>query len=134
MRTAPTKRARRRKSAGTPDYQLPMPLFEHGLQAAHQHPLVGDLDKHARGRRPAAEAWRNWHYIEANPPHAYAAMLFDIDDPVRWEFEVMGPVPNWQVRKDSHPATYHVVYTLETPSGTPRRVKTGPNQTLPPRL
>ena len=115
MRNAPVKRARRRKSARTPDYQLPLPLFEHGLQATHQYPLVGDLDKHVQGRRPAAQAWRDWHYIEANPPHAYTALLFDIDDPDRWEYEVVGPTPNWQIRKNSRPATYHVVYTLETP-------------------
>ena len=133
MRTAPAKRARRRKSAGTPDYQLPLPLFEHGLQAAHQHPLVGDLDKHTRGRRPAAEAWRDWHYIEANPPHAYAAMVFDIDDPVRWEYETNGPVPNWQVRKDSSPATYHVCLYAGNPGRPPRRIQNSPAQALPPR-
>ena len=115
MRTTPAKRARRRKSARTPDYQLPLPLFEHGMQAAHQHPLVGDLNKHIQGRRPATEAWRDWHYIEGNPPHAYAVMLFDIDDPVRWEYEVNGPVPNWQVRKKAADTSYHVAYTLAVP-------------------
>ena len=115
MRTAPAKRARRRKSAGTPDYQLPLPLFEHGMQAAHQHPLVGDRNKHIQGRRPAAEAWRDWHYIEGNPPHAYAVMIFDIDDPDRWEYEVKGPVPNWQVRKSARTTTYHVTFTLAVP-------------------
>ena len=113
----PTRKTggRRRKSAGVPDNQLPMPLFEHGLQAAHQYPLVADETKYIRGRRPAPEAWDGWPYIESNPPHAYAAMLFDIDDPDRWEHEVDGPIPNWQVRKNSLPGTYHVAYTLEIP-------------------
>lgn len=92
-----------------------MPLFEHGLQAAHQFPLVADQGKVIRGRRSPPEAWGEWSYVESNPPHVYAAMLFDIDDPDLWEHEVDGPQPNWQVRKDSIPTTYHVAYTLETP-------------------
>ena len=115
MRPTQKTGGRRRKSARVPDNQLPLPLFEHGLQAAHQYPLVADETKYIRGRRPAPEAWDEWPYIESNPPHAYAAMLFDIDDPDRWEHEADGPVPNWQVRKNSLPSTYHVAYTLETP-------------------
>ena len=114
----PTSRktgGRRRKIAGVPDNQLPLPLFEHGLQAAHQYPLVADQTKVTKGRRPAEEAWGDWPYIESNPPHAYAAMLFDIDEPDRWEYEVDGPVPNWQVRKDSLPTTFHVAFTREIP-------------------
>ena len=42
-------------------------------------------------------------------------MLFDIDDPDRWEYDVDGPIPNWQVRKDSQPTTYHVAFALENP-------------------
>ena len=116
MANAPKKGAGRRERAGNPDeYQLPLPLFKHGLQAAHQFPLVAAADKVIQGRRPAPEAWSIWPYIESNPSHAYSAMLFDIDDPDRWEYEVDGPVPNWQVRKDSQPTTYHVAFTLEHP-------------------
>ena len=115
MRSTRKTGARRRKNAGVPDGQLPLPLFEHGLQAAHQRPLVADQSKFIQGRRPAREAWGEWPYIESNPPHAYAAMLFDIDDPDRWEHEVDGPLPNWQVRKDSQPFTYHIAYALEIP-------------------
>ena len=68
-----------------------------------------------QGRRPAREAWADWPYIEGNPPHAYSVMLFDIDDPDRWEYDVDGPIPNWQVRKDSQPTTYHVAFALENP-------------------
>ena len=115
MPSSPQKGTRRRKSAGVPDQQLPLPLFEHGLQAHHHYPCVGDETKHIRGRRPAAEAWRDWPYIEGNPPFAYTAMIFDIDDPDLWENEVDGPLPNWQVRKDVQPVTYHVAYTIEKP-------------------
>ena len=106
---------RRRKSAGVPDNQLPLPLFKHGLQAAHQRPLVADQSKKIQGRQSAREAWAKWPYIEGNPPHAYTAMLFDIDNPDRWEFDVDGPTPNWQVRKDSQPTAYHVAFALENP-------------------
>ena len=106
---------RRRKNAGVPENQLLLPLFKHGLQAAHQRPLVADQSKKIQGRRSAREAWAEWSYIEGNPPHAYTAMLFDIDDPDRWEYDVDGPIPNWQVRKDSQTTTYHVAFTLETP-------------------
>lgn len=115
MRTSSRKDGRPRKRANVPDGQLELPLFEHGLQAAHQHPLVATADKVIKGRRPPAEARKDWNYVESNPPHAYAVMLFDIDDPDRWEHEVDGPLPNWQVRKDSQPTTYHVAYTLEHP-------------------
>ena len=42
-------------------------------------------------------------------------MFFDIDEPVRWEFEVDGPCPNWQIRRDGVQAAYNVAYTLEIP-------------------
>lgn len=115
MSSARKPGARQRKNAGASEYQLPLLLFEHGLQAAHRFPLVAAADKIIKGRRPASEAWGGWPYIESNPPHAYSALLFDIDDPDRWEYEVRGPVPNWQVRKDCQPVTYHVAFTLETP-------------------
>ena len=115
MPSASQKGARRRKSARVPENQLPLLLFKHGLQAAHQRPLVADQSKKIQGRRSAREAWAEWSYIEGNPPHAYTAMLFDIDDPDRWEYDVDGPIPNWQVRKDSQHTTYHVAFALETP-------------------
>ena len=128
MRSTRKTGGRRRKNAGVPDNQLPLPLFEHGLQAAHQYPLVADVTEYIRGRRPASEAWDEWPYIESNPPTAYAAMLFDIDDPDRWEHEVVGPLPNWQVRKNSLPATYHIAYTLEVPVAQHDAARTRPLQ------
>ena len=50
-------------------------------------------------------------FIQVMPYTIYA--LFD--DPNRWEYEVDGPAPNWQVRKASQPTTYHVAFALETP-------------------
>ena len=118
MPSARSTGARRRKNA-VPDGQLALPLFEplvdHGLQQLHPRPWVGDEEKIRRGRRPAPDAWDNWPYVESHPPHAYAGMFFDIDEPDTWEFEVDGPCPNWQIRKDGPRPTYHVAYALEIP-------------------
>lgn len=107
--------AKRSRRLEIPQGQLPLPLFEHGLQAAHQYPRVAGADKKTQGRRSPAEAWGQWPYVESNPPHVYAGLFFDIDDPDRWEHDVDGPLPNWQVRKESRWVTYHVAYTLEIP-------------------
>lgn len=66
------------------------------------------------------------HRGQPNPPHAYTVMLFDIDDPDRWEYEVKGPVPNWQVRKTAADTSYHVAYTLETPVARHNASRTAP--------
>ena len=114
-----------RRSSGTrrnhtsQNEQLYLPLFEplvkHGLQQIHHWPWVGDEEKIRRGRRPAPEAWEDWPYVESHPPHVYAGLFFDIDKPDRWEYEVDGPCPNWQIRKEGLQTTYHVAYTLEIP-------------------
>ena len=118
MDTAQPKGTRRRDNAVL-DGQLALPLFEplveHGLQQIHVRPWVGDEEKIRRGRRPAPAAWDNWPYVETHPAHTYAGLFFDIDKPDRWEYEVDGPCPNWQIRKDGLRPTYHVAYTLEIP-------------------
>ena len=119
MDSAQRKGARRRKNAESDAQQLALPLFEplvdHGLQQLHPRPWVSGEDKYRRGRRPAPEAWDNWPYVESHPPHLYVGLFFDIDEPTRWEFDVDGPTPNWQIRKDGTRPTYHVAYTLEIP-------------------
>ena len=118
MNTARSKGARQRNNAAL-DGQLSLPLFEplveHGLQQLHHRPWVGDEEKLRRGRRPAPEAWDAWPYVETHPAHTYAGLFFDIDEPDRWEYEVDGPCPNWQIRKNSPIPTYHVAYTLQIP-------------------
>ena len=110
--------ARQRNNAAL-DGQLALPLFEplveHGLQQLHHRPWVGDEEKLRRGRRPAPEAWDAWPYVETHPAHTYAGLFFDIDEPDRWVYEVDGPCPNWQIRKDGLRPTYHVAYTLQIP-------------------
>ena len=129
MDPAQRKGARRRNDA-VPDGQLALPLFEplthHGLQQIHVRPWVADQDKIRRGRRPAPEAWDSWPYVEANPPHVFAAMLFDIDAAERWEYEIDGPTPNWVVRKDERPPTYHAAYTLEIPVARHKHARFAP--------
>ena len=76
---------------------------------------MADTTKFRRGGRPAREAWDKWPYVEAHPPHTYAGLFFDIDHPDKWEFDVEGPCPNWQGRKDGRRPASHVAFTLETP-------------------
>ncbi len=129
MNPAQRKGARRRNDA-VPDGQIALPLFEpltrHGLQQIHVRPWVADQEKVRRGRRSAPEAWETWPYVEANPPHVFAAMLFDIDDAERWEYEIDGPTPNWVVRKDERPPTYHAAYTLEIPVARHKHARFAP--------
>ena len=66
----------------------------HVPAAATSH---NDVTKLIERRRSPQEAWADGPYIESDPPHAYASILFDVDDPDRWEYEVAGSVPNWQV-------------------------------------
>ena len=98
-----------------PPEQLPLPLADYGLRQIHWRPWVADTTKFRRGRRPAREAWDKWPYVEAHPPHTYAGLFFDIDHPDKWEFDVEGPCPNCQVRKDGRRPASHVAFTLETP-------------------
>ena len=56
----------------------------------------------------------------------FAAMLFDIDDAERWEYEIDGPTPNWVVRKDERPPTYHAAYTLEIPVARHKHARFAP--------
>ena len=114
----PNKRSRS-KGRGQ-GIQLPLPLAElnaYGLQAWHYWPLVMGEDRKIQGRLPAGDAWESWPYVEPNPPNAYAGLFFDIDNGAKWEFDSKAPVPNWEVRSESPPYTYHVAYTLEIPVG-----------------
>ena len=126
MRSTRKTGTRQRKNARVPENQLRLPIYDHGIQDTHQNPLVATLDKVIRGRRPAREAWIQWHLLETNPPTVYTVMIFDIDDPTWWEFEAKAPVPNWEVYKKSRPATYHVAYTLATPVARHDAARLGP--------
>ena len=113
----PSRRSSGARRNNASQMYLPLfePLVDHGLQQIHPRPWVADLDKIRRGRRSAPEAWDGWPYVESHPPHLYAGLFFDIDDALKWEYEVDGPCPNWQIRKDGITTTYHVAYTLEIP-------------------
>ena len=126
MSNASRKGAPRRKTARVPENQLRLPIYDHGIQATHKNPLVANADKVIKGRRPAREAWIQWPLLETNPPTVYTVMIFDIDDPDQWEYEARAPVPNWEVYKNSRPATYHVAYTLATPVARHNAARLGP--------
>ena len=86
-----------------------------GLKAVHQRPYVAGADKVIVGRRGVIEAWAEWHRIEVNPPHVYAALLFDVDNPSEegWYGLVL---PSWIVQNTFN-GHMHLGYALETPVG-----------------
>ena len=98
---------------GARSYFLPEDL---GLQAVHQRPHVAGPDKIMKQfRLDVREAWAEWHRLEINPPHAYAALLFDVDDPIPGVLDGRPKVvPSWIVQnlQNGH---CHVGYALETP-------------------
>ena len=60
---------------------VPPALAERGVNSVHPYPLVMDLEKTPKGRRPAPVAWREFPRVELQPPNCYAAILLDVDDP-----------------------------------------------------
>ena len=81
---------------GARSYFLPEDL---GLQAVHQRPYVAGADKIILPTRKAVEdAWENWHRLELNPPHAYAAILIDVDEPSEQGWRGLPNIwPSWLV-------------------------------------
>ena len=96
---------------------IPQQVSETGLQQVHQRPYVAGDDKIIVGRRGMIDAWRDWHRLEINPPHAYAALLFDVDNPsvVGWAGKPKVP-PSWIVQNTVN-GHMHLGYALENPVG-----------------
>ena len=94
---------------------IPPTLAERGLAEVHPYPLVLDDDKHARGRRPAAEAWGTYPRIELQPPNCYSAILLDVDEPRQagWPGGKPSILPTWLVMAES--GRMHLGYALELP-------------------
>ncbi len=118
---------------GGNDYWVPEGL---GLKAVHQRPYVADDNKIIVGRRGIIEAWRDWHRLEINPPHAYAALLFDVDAPsergwadVPWYFHRVpkGTTPSWIVHNLAN-GHMHVGYALELPVARHGNARLGPQK------
>ena len=93
---------------------IPQQVSETGLQQVHQRPYVAGDDKIIVGRRGVIEAWSDWHRLEINPPHAYAALLFDVDNPsdVGWAGKPKVP-PSWIVQNTVN-GHMHLGYALKT--------------------
>ena len=101
--------------------------IETGLQAVHQRPLVTNTKKADQGRRSVQEAWAEWHRLQINPPHAYAALLFDVDNPTETLDGRPKPLPSWIVTnlQNGH---LHVGYALENPVGRHDKARLPPQR------
>ena len=120
------------RSMGSRSYWIPDDL---GLQAVHQRPFVANEDKVIVGRRGVIEAWGAWHRLEINPPHAYAALLFDVDHPAQrgwvdppWYGHGLPKIlPSWVVH-NFHNGHMHVGYALDLPVARHDNARLGPQR------
>ena len=104
-------------------YFLPEDL---GLQSVHQRPYVAGADKVIVKRMGVVDAWENWHRLELNPPHAYAAILLDVDKPSEQGWRGLPNIwPSWLVLNEKNGHS-HLGYALAAP------VARHQNATLPP--
>ena len=97
---------------------IPDELRTRGLYLAHRRPLVGvpavpGEDKPIKSFRIGPEKAWQFHRLEINPAHSWAAMIFDCDEP---EDPNRGPTPfpAWEVinRDNGH---RQLGYILDTP-------------------
>ena len=102
---------------------IPLELQEHGIAAVHPRPFCAGEDSHILGRFDAETAWATFPKLELNPPHAYAAIILDIDDPREgsWVDGSHNASPSWLVVNTRAAAPgrraggIHAVYSIETP-------------------
>lgn len=99
-------------------FLIPGELADAGIKAVHQRPLVAHLDKVALRRVPVLEAWEAWEYVELNPGHAWAALLYDVDAPlIGPAYQATGRakiLPTWMVLNERN-GHAHLAYALEQP-------------------
>ena len=110
-------------------HYTPQAVSEHGIAAVHQRPFCANEDSHIVGRFDAETAWATFPKLELQPPHAYAAILLDIDSTEglddapgkSWWGGNPTPAPNWMVvntrpgTPERRPGGIHLVYALEVP-------------------
>ena len=106
-----------------PTNYIPQAVSEQGIQAIHQWPQCANEDSHIVGRFDSEYAWANFPKLELNPPHAYAAIILDVDAPADsgWPGGKPSIPPSWLVLNtrpatpERRPGGLHVVYALEIP-------------------
>ena len=104
---------------------IPRELREHGIAAVHPYPFCANEDSHIVGRFDAKTAWATFPKLELQPPHAYAAIILDIDSPkeLSWLDGHHDCSPSWIVvntrpaTPERRPGGMHAVYALEVPVG-----------------
>ena len=102
-------------------YYIPPEVAEQGIKAVHQRPFCANEDNHILGRFDSEYAYANFPKLELNPPHAYAAIILDVDHPSDegWPGGTPAPTPSWLI-VNTRPRTatrraggIHCVYALE---------------------
>jgi hypothetical protein len=85
--------------ASMPGYYIPELIAEQGVKAVHPYPFCANEDSHIVGRFNSEYAYANFPKLELNPPHAYAAIILDVDHPSDsgWPGGTPTPAPSWLV-------------------------------------
>ena len=104
-------------------YYTPQAVAEQGIKAVHQRPFCANEDSQIVGRFDAKTAWATFPKLELQPPHAYAAIILDIDSPkeMSWLDGHHPASPSWLVvntrprSATRRPGGIHAVYALEVP-------------------
>ena len=80
-------------------YYIPPEVAEQGIKAVHPYPYCANEDSHIVGQFDSEYAWRTFPKLELNPPHAYAAIILDVDNPSDsgWPGGTPAPTPSWLV-------------------------------------
>ena len=115
-------------------YYIPPEVAEQGIKAVHPYPYCANEDSHIVGQFDSEYAWRTFPKLELNPPHAYAAIILDVDNPSDsgWPGGTPAPTPSWLVLNKrlktatSRAGGLHVVYALEVPIARHNAAHTAP--------
>ena len=105
------------------NYHTPHEIARQGLKTVHQRPFCANEDSRIVGRFDCIYAYANFPKLELNPPHAYAAIILDVDHPSDsgWPGGKPSIEPSWIVvntraeTPQRRPGGLHVVYALEVP-------------------
>ena len=115
-------------------YYIPPEVAEQGIKSIHQRPFCANEDSIIVGRFNSEYAYANFPKLELNPPHAYAAIILDVDHPSDsgWPGGTPTPAPSWLVLNTrARSATrraggLHCVFALEVPIARHNAAHTAP--------
>ena len=115
-------------------YYIPPEVAGQGIKAVHPYPSCANEDSIIVGQFDSNFAFANFPKLELNPPHAYAAIILDVDHPSDsgWPGGTPTPTPSWLV-VNTRPKTatrraggIHAVYALEIPVARHNAAHTAP--------